>query len=56
LAALRIPCLARHEAAADTLATAELLLRLAPRLDAEIGSAGFAAVQRLAAQRRWVAG
>ncbi len=55
MAALRIPCLARHEAAADTLATAELLLQLAPRLDAETGGAGFAAAQRLAAQRRWVA-
>lgn len=54
LAELGIPCLARHEAAADTLATAELLLRLAPRLNAEIGGAGFAAAQRLAAQRRWI--
>jgi DNA polymerase-3 subunit epsilon len=51
---LAIPCLARHEAAADTLATAELLLRLTPRLNAEIGGAGFAAAQALAAQRRWV--
>ena len=56
MAVLGIPCLARHEAAADTLATAELLLRLAPRLDAETGGAGFAAAQRLAAQRRWVGG
>ncbi|MCM0610703.1 MAG: 3'-5' exonuclease [Ideonella sp. WA131b] len=54
MAELGIPCAARHEAAADTLATAELLLRLAPRLNAEIGGAGFAAAQKLAAQRRWV--
>ncbi len=56
MAALSIPCVARHEAAADTLATAELLLRLAPRLNAEIGSAGFAAAQKLAAHRRWMGG
>ncbi len=56
MAELGIPCAARHEAAADTLATAELLLRLVPRLQAEIGGAGFAAAQRLAAQRRWVGG
>ncbi len=56
MAALGIPCAARHEAAADTLATAELLLRLGPRLAAEIGAGGFAAAQRLAAQRRWVGG
>ena len=54
MAELAIPCVARHEAAADTLATAELLLRLTPRLNAEIGRGGFAAAQRLAAQRRWV--
>ncbi len=56
MAELAIPCVARHEAAADTLATAELLLRLTPRLSAEIGHGGFAAAQRLAAQRRWVGG
>ncbi len=56
MAELGIPCAARHEAAADTLATAELLLRLVPRLQTEIGGAGFSAAQRLAAQRRWVSG
>lgn len=56
MAELAIPCVARHEAAADTLATAELLQRLSPRLHAEIGDAGFAAAQHLAAQRRWVGG
>ena len=41
--------------AADTLATAELLLRLWPRVLAE-GASGFDDVARLAASRRWVAG
>jgi DNA polymerase-3 subunit epsilon len=48
-----IPCARRHEAAADTLATAELLLRLWPRVRAE-GATTFDAVARLAASRRWV--
>jgi DNA polymerase III subunit epsilon len=56
MAALAIPCASRHEAAADTLATAELLQRLGPRLLAEIGNRGFAAAQHLAGQRRWVGG
>jgi len=54
--ALDIPCAARHEAAADTLATAELLQRLSPRLMHELGTGGFAAAQHLAAQRRWMPG
>ncbi|MCU0967500.1 MAG: 3'-5' exonuclease [Rubrivivax sp.] len=49
-----ITCAARHEAAADALATAELLLRLWPRLAAE-GATDAAAMARLAATRRWVA-
>jgi DNA polymerase-3 subunit epsilon len=56
MAELGIVCAARHEAAADTMATAELLQRLAPRLSVEIGRGGFAAAQRLAHNRRWVAG
>lgn len=52
----RIPCLARHQAAADTLATAELLLALWPALQRELGVPRFATVARLAAQQRWVAG
>ena len=45
----------RHQAAADTLATAELLLRLWPRIVAE-RAAGFADCARIAARRRWLAG
>jgi DNA polymerase-3 subunit epsilon len=60
MAALRIHCVHRHQAAADTLATAELLLRLLPRLRQELrlpaGVPRFATVQRLADQRRWVPG
>lgn len=56
LAHFRIPCLARHQAAADTLATAELLLALWPALQRELGTPRIATVARLAAQRRWVAG
>lgn len=56
MSALQITCLARHQAAADTLATAELLLKLWPAMSREIGgSASFDAVRRLAAQRRWLA-
>jgi DNA polymerase-3 subunit epsilon len=50
-----IVCLQRHQAAADTLATAELLLRLWPGIRAECPAGGFGAVRRLAAQRRWLA-
>jgi DNA polymerase III subunit epsilon len=56
--ALGIVCAVRHQAAADTLATAELLLRLLPRLRHELrtpaGGLRFAAVQELAEQRRWL--
>lgn len=47
-----IECAQRHQAAADTLATAELLLRLWPRVLAE-GASRFDDVARLAASRRW---
>lgn len=50
-----IVCAQRHQAAADTLATAELLLRLWPRVLAE-GVSDFAALSRLAASRRWAVG
>lgn len=56
LAHFGIECLARHQAAADAWATAELLQRLWPRLLAEAAGARFAAVQRLAAGRRWLGG
>ncbi len=48
-----IPCLQRHQAAADALATAELLLRLWPRLRAE-GAGDGPSLARLAAARRWL--
>jgi DNA polymerase-3 subunit epsilon len=48
-----ITCLQRHQAAADTLATAELLLRLWPRLRAE-GATDGPGLAKLAAARRWV--
>jgi len=54
--ALGIHCAVRHQAAADTLATAELLLKLWPRLLAELPQPDFRAVQALAAHRRWLPG
>jgi len=54
LQAFGIPCAARHEAAADALATAELLLRLWPFLVKERATT-LPACQHLAAQRRWLA-
>ena len=55
LAHFRIRCLCRHNAAADALATAELLLQLWPRLRAERAT-GIDAAFALAARRRWLAG
>lgn len=54
-----IPCEARHDAAADTLATAELLQRLWPRLAADLGARRLqrgtvAALGQMEANRRWV--
>ncbi len=49
-----IDCAVRHQAAADTLATAELLLRLWPAARAQ-RCTGFAELLRLAEQRRWLA-
>jgi DNA polymerase-3 subunit epsilon len=54
--ALGIHCAVRHQAAADTLATAELLLKLWPPLLAELPQPRWHAVQALAAQRRWLPG
>lgn len=54
LEAFGITCSARHEAAADALATAELLLRLWPFLIKERATT-LKACQRLAARRRWLA-
>lgn len=53
LAHWRIPCLRRHQAAADALATAELLQCLWPRVLAEAG-ADFSAIESLADRHRWV--
>lgn len=52
--ALGVTCAQRHQAAADTLATAEVLQRLWPAIAAAAPGADFAALQRLAAQRRWL--
>lgn len=58
MAALHVHCAVRHQAAADTLATAELLLKLWPALKAELRAElperGFQGAQRLAGQRRWL--
>ena len=52
LAHFGIECAARHEAAADVLAEAELLLRLWPRIARECGS--WRDVQRLAGAQDWL--
>jgi DNA polymerase III subunit epsilon len=49
-----IRCAVRHQAAADTLATAELLLALWPAARAQMPTPSFRAACKLAAQRRWV--
>ncbi|HNT39280.1 MAG TPA: 3'-5' exonuclease [Rubrivivax sp.] len=51
-----IVCAARHQAAADALATAELLLRLWPALRRESAAPSFAVAARLAASRHWLGG
>lgn len=53
MARFGIVCAARHQAAADTLATAELLLALLPAA-AKQGVRDFAGLRRLAAGHRWV--
>lgn len=53
LAHFRIPCLRRHQAIADVLATSELLLRLWPQL-ARDGATDATSLARLAAARHWV--
>lgn len=56
MAALGIHCVRRHQAAADTLATAELLLKLWPALQLELkaGACDFRRVGALADTRRWL--
>ncbi len=53
LAAFGIECPLRHNAAADALATAELLLRLRA-IAARQGTHGFDAMARVARQRKWL--
>lgn len=48
-----IRCMVRHQAAADTLAECEVLLRVWPRVAAEC--ANWRDVQRMAARQRWIA-
>lgn len=52
MAHFSIQCPRRHQAAADTLAECELLLRIWPVLSRQCSS--WRDVQRLAAQRRWL--
>ncbi len=54
MAKFGIECAVRHQAAADTLATAELLLKLWPALLVQLPRPRFSAVRSLAAQRRWL--
>ena len=55
MAQMHIHCAVRHQAAADTMATAELLLKLWPAALQEMrGKVTFAAASHLAAQRRWM--
>ncbi|MBL8326506.1 MAG: 3'-5' exonuclease [Rubrivivax sp.] len=51
-----IRCIKRHQAIADTLATAELLLRVWPALQQREGKVDAASLARLARARRWVQG
>ena len=53
LAAFGIECTIRHNAAADALATAELLLRLRA-MAAKQGVRGFAALVRAGRQQKWL--
>jgi DNA polymerase-3 subunit epsilon len=55
MAQLRITCAVRHQAAADTLATAELLLKIWPAALRELGGdVSFTAARRLAEKRKWL--
>ena len=55
MAQMGIQCAVRHQAAADTLATAELLQKLWPAALREMrGKVTFAGASQVAAQRRWL--
>ncbi|RZU00605.1 3'-5' exonuclease [Rivibacter subsaxonicus] len=49
-----IRCAQRHQAAADALATAELLLKLWPAIRRQAPRPDFGALQQMAGQRRWL--
>jgi len=53
LAAFGIECTVRHNAAADALATAELLLRL-KSMAAKQGASGFGGLAKVARQKKWL--
>lgn len=55
MAQMDIRCAVRHQAAADTMATAELLQKLWPAALREMGGkVTFSGARHLAAQRRWL--
>ncbi len=55
MARLGVTCLRRHQAAADSLATAEVLLKVWPLAKAQMGRrTDFRAFRRLAARHRWL--
>lgn len=54
MGALGVRCARRHQAAADTLATAELLLKLWPGVVAQRAAGGWRPLARLAANSRWL--
>jgi len=55
MARLGITCLRRHQAAADSLATAEVLLKVWPLARAQMGRrTDFRAFRRLAARHNWL--
>lgn len=55
LAHFGIACAMRHQAAADALATAELMLRLWPAIAAQCDGGSLAELAALADQARWLA-
>jgi DNA polymerase-3 subunit epsilon len=52
----RIDCLSRHQAAADTLATAQLMLLVWPKLPTRVRAGGFEAVLDYANGHRFIPG
>lgn len=55
MARLGVSCLRRHQAAADSLATAEVLLKVWPLAKAQMGGrTDFKAFRRLAGRHRWL--